>query len=211
MIGSRGLRSIGWCTLCFSLVVMGCASTTPPTDFYTLSSLARSEKRKLGTALSREITLGIGPVSLPQYLDRPQIVTRSSTHRLELAEFHRWGSQLGQDFSSVLAENLTILLPQQHMFVYPWDERISVTYQIVLKIQRFEGKLGEDILLDTHWMVFDQKSRKAILVKQSKIREPMASADYEALVSAKSQAMVTLSRQIADEIVALALRKEDKL
>ena len=207
MISLGGPRLIGWGAMISLLVIMGCASTTPPTDFYTLNSLASAEERNPSTALSPEIALGIGPVTLPQYLDRPQIVTRPSANRLELAEFHRWGSELGQDFSSVLAENLTILLPTQHTFVYPWDERIAITYQIVLNIQRLEGKLGEAILLDIHWMVFDQKSRKALLIKRSKIREPMASADYEALVSAESRALATLSRQIADEIVMLASPK----
>jgi uncharacterized lipoprotein YmbA len=186
----------------FSLVIAGCASSTPPTDFYTLSSLARVEERKPGARFSREITLGIGPVTLPQYLDRPQIVTRPSPNRLELAEFHRWGSSLGQDFSRVLAENLSIFLPAQHILAYPWDERIPINYQIALAVHRFEGKLGEYILLDIQWMVFDQMTRKVLFAKRSKIRQPMASADYEALVFAKSQALAALGRQIADEIIS---------
>ena len=190
------------------LVIIGCASKTPTTDFYTLNSLAQSEERNLGADLSRDVAIGIGPVTLPQYLDRPQIVTRPSANRLKLAEFHRWGSTLSQDFSGVLAENLMTFLPTQHLFVYPWDERIAIRYQIVLNIHRFEGKLGKDILLDLHWMVFDQKARKALFIKRSKIREPMASGDYEALVFAKSQALATLSRQIAHKLITLASPKD---
>lgn len=200
----QNVRSLGWGGMVVSLIVIGCASTTPPTEFYALSSLAQSEEHNPATESSRRLAIGIGPVTLPPYLDRPQIVTRPSANRLEIAEFHRWGSPLDQDFSQVLAENLAVLLPTQQVFVYPWDERVGITYQIVLDIHRFEGKSGKQALLDLHWMVFDQSGQKALLIKRAKISTPIVSAGYEALVTAQSQAIATLSRQIAEEIRALA-------
>lgn len=107
----------------------------------------------------------------------------------------------------MLAENLSFFLPTQQVFVYPWDERVGITYQIVLNIHRFEGNSGEQVLLDLHWMVFDQRDGKTLLIKRTKITKPIASADYEALVTAQSQAIATLSRQIADELRTLALPK----
>ena len=201
------LPSVRSIAMVFSLVPFGCVSTTPQTDFYTLTSLAQAEGHHPATESSRRIAIGIGPVALPQYLDRPQIVTRLNANRLEIAEFHRWGSPLDQDFSQVLAENLTVLLPTQQIFMYPWDERVALTYQIVLNIHRFEGKLGEQVLLDLHWIVFDQSGQKALLIKRVKISKPIVSADYEALVTAQSQAIATLSRQIADELRTLASPK----
>ena len=67
------------------LLAAGCAQT-PPSNFSTLSSL-RSDDTQGSGADPEGPTIALGPVKLPQYLDRPQIVTRSSPNRVHLAEF----------------------------------------------------------------------------------------------------------------------------
>jgi uncharacterized lipoprotein YmbA len=100
----------------------------------------------------------------------------------------------------VLAENISLLLATDRVVVYPWEIDFKPHYRIALDIRYFEGQMGENVLLDVVWRVSGQEGQKAQTVKTSLIKEPVAAADYEALVAAKSQAIAQLSRQIAQEI-----------
>ncbi|HEX5606452.1 MAG TPA: PqiC family protein, partial [Candidatus Binatia bacterium] len=69
-----------------------------------------------GNALS----LGIGPIKIPRYLDREQLVTRISQNRFAIAENDRWAEPLEENFSRVLSENLSILLQIDRVAAFPW-------------------------------------------------------------------------------------------
>ena len=64
-----------------------------------------------GTAAAQGPVIGVGPITVPKYLDRPQIVTRSGRNQLALGEFDRWAEPLQDNVLRVLAENLAFLIP----------------------------------------------------------------------------------------------------
>ena len=104
------------------------------------------------------------------------------------------------DLRQVLAENISLLLATDQVAVYPWEVDFKPDYWIALDIRYFEGQLGENVVLDVVWRVSDQASQKILATKASVINETLASADYETLVAAKSQALAQLSREIVQEI-----------
>ena len=67
----------------------GCASS-PASSFYILSPLPEAKARQ-ETLVEGGVSLGIGPVTLPDYLDRPQRVSGLGTQRIEVDEYQRWG------------------------------------------------------------------------------------------------------------------------
>jgi uncharacterized protein len=70
-----------------SLLLLSSCAHTPPTRFYDLPPLPGGETAPPASAVQRNLTIGVGPVTLPPYLDRPQIVTRASRVTLKMAEF----------------------------------------------------------------------------------------------------------------------------
>src|SRR5207245_3850273 len=78
--------------LSVSLLVLSNCANTPPTRFYVLPSLTGAETASLSSPVKPDLTVGVGPVTLPPYLDRPQIVTRASRAKLELGEFDQWAA-----------------------------------------------------------------------------------------------------------------------
>jgi uncharacterized lipoprotein YmbA len=189
--------------LASALVIGGCAGRSAPSEFYTLSALPQAEPA-LGAATKREdLAVGVGPASFPEFLDRPQIVTRSSPHRLSLDEFHRWGGSLQADFLRVLGENLSQLLGTSRIVVYPADAPFDLTHRILLAVQAYEGTLGESASLSVRWAVVEPRGSRALLVRQSTITETVSPADHEALVAAQSRALAALSREIAEAILSL--------
>lgn len=181
-------------------MVAGCRSSTPPVSFYTLTSLPMTEMESHEQSAVRGITIGIGPVQFPQFLNRPQIVTRSGPNRLTVSEFHRWGGYLDQDFLRVLAQDISILMPTNRVVEFPWEYRADPDYRIAFNVQQFDGQPGNSVLLNAVWTIKERKGTKALYAKRSIIRQPVSGNDYEALVAAHSQALAALSREIAAAI-----------
>ena len=69
------------------------------------------------------------------------------------------------------------------------------------------GMLGEDAFLDVSWSIADGADRRRPLLvsKQSTYKEPTGGGDYGAFVSAQSRNLASLSREIAEAILALSM------
>jgi len=204
MKNRASLGNMGWALLLVAFLLAACSST-PPVRFYNLNSLPSGQQENPGAILGEDITIGVGPVEFPAFLDRPQIVTRKSQNQVEIAEFHRWASSLPGDFSRVLAKNISTLLPTDQVAVYPWEDTFSPTYQIKLDVEQFDGQLGERVLLRVIWSVVGKEGAKDLVVRKSLIAEPVLTNDYEGLVAAQSNALATLSRELVEEIRKLGI------
>jgi uncharacterized lipoprotein YmbA len=190
---------MGWAFLLLVFFLAACSST-PPVAYYTLNTLPEMQQEIPAAVMDDTLAIGIGPVEFPKFLDRPQIVTRKSQNQIEVSDFHRWAGSFPGDFSRVLAKNISILLPTDRVAVYPWGEQFSPTYQIKLEVERFDGQLGEGVVLEVTWVVTDQEGTNKLLVRKSRIEEPASDETYEALVEAKSNGLATLSRTIVEEL-----------
>ncbi len=145
---------------CALLLTLGGCAGTPPSKFYMLESISGSRHRRKVQRSTNAISIGLGPVTLPDYVDRPQIVTRTSQNTVQLAEFDRWAEPLSSNVSRTLTENLTSLLPTDSVVPYPWPGSTDVTYQVVVDVYRFDGILGEKAFLDAQWSVLAKKGKK---------------------------------------------------
>jgi len=97
-----------------ALSMAGCATTPPPTYF----QLEEPADVQL-SGFDHGVAVGIGPLNLPAYLDRPHIVTRATEHRLELSEFNRWVEPLKESMLRVIAVNLSNELETTRVFALP--------------------------------------------------------------------------------------------
>ena len=180
----------------------GCASSKMA-RFYTLSPLSAPGEPSKTVPAEQGIVVAVGPVAIPDYLDRPQILTRSSPREFKLAEFERWTGSLEEDISRVLAENLSVLLSKDHVTVLRWGGDATLfpaEYRVGVDVVRFEGAIGESVTLAARWSVHREEDKKILSARESNVREPVEGQDYDALVGAMSRALATLSREIAAAI-----------
>jgi len=191
--------SLSW-TFLFVAFLLAACSSTPATQFYKLNSLPSGQQENPAALPGMDIAIGVGPVELPEFLDRPQIVTRKSQNQLEISEFNRWAASLPRDFSRVLAKNISTLLPTDRVAVYPWEDTFSPTYQVKLDVEQFDGQLGGQVFLRVIWSVLGQEGANELVVRKTLIEEPVLTNDYDGLVAAQSNALATLSREIVEEI-----------
>lgn len=180
----------------------GCAGSKSA-RFYTLSPSGAPGELPEGIPAGERIAVAIGPVAIPDYLKRPQILSRSGPRELKLAEFERWAGSLEEDISRVLVQDLSALLSRNNVTVLRWGRDATpfpVEYRVGVDVVRFEGAIGESVLLAARWSVHREEDMKVLSARESNVREPVDGQDYDALVGAMSRALATLSREIAAAI-----------
>ncbi len=183
--------------LASALLAAGCLGGNAPTRFYVLSP-----GELAAVAAPDTLTIGLGPVGLSGYLDRPQIVTRPAADKIDIGEFDQWGEPLRDGISRVLAEDLARQMPSAKISVFPWRGLEQILYQVVVDVTRFDGTAGGDLALEARWRILDPAG-KEIAVKTTRLTEPTGSPGYSATVSAMSRALARLSRDIAQALAAL--------
>jgi len=196
------LKTVTFVVIFTPLLLAGCGSSSPRVEFYTLNPLSGIQAGANTPATDQKLSIGVGPVEIPEILDRPQIVTRSGPNKLNVDEFHRWAGRMNESLAGVLAQNISLLLATDQVAVYPWQTDFKPHYRIALKIRYFEGQWGKDVLLEAVWSVSGQQSQQTNTIRESVINAgPLSTeADYEALVAAHNRAIAQLSREIVQEI-----------
>ena len=189
----------------------GClgTGTQKPTDYYLLQPL-NSAMEEQGAAAREGIVLGIGPVRVQDYLNRPQIVTRTSTSEIMLHEFHYWGEPLSTNFTVVLAQNLSALLSTDRIFIFPYrnKQNLPLQYQVIVDVIRFDGEPGVKASLLVQYCIlqFQDNGMKELVTRQPSFSKPLADDSIATLVAAMSELVADLSREIAGEIKAVSAK-----
>jgi len=137
---------------------------------------------------------------MPDYLDRPQIVTRVSENELKLDEFSRWAEPLKDSFTRALVQNLSTILNTAKVMKTTQSTGSLMSLQVGVEVVQFDGTLGGDVNLIAKWGLFQAEGKKLLLGKKSSFKESTGTATYEALVAAESRAVAALSREIAEAI-----------
>jgi uncharacterized lipoprotein YmbA len=177
------------------LLVSACAGKSAPSKFYVLSSLPQP-----ALSAPEGATIGVLPVTMPDYLDRPQVVTRVSENEINLDEFSRWAEPLKDSFTRALVQDLSTLLNTAKVIRTTVSPGIPMALQVGVEVVRFDGTLGGDVVLVVKWGLFGEGGKKLLLGKRSSFKEPTGAATYDAYVAAESRAVSALSREIAEAI-----------
>jgi uncharacterized lipoprotein YmbA len=184
----------------------GCAAKGPPPNMYLLSSEAPSRLPTFETG----VVVGLGPVAVAPYLNRNQIVTRTTASRLDLSEGHQWAEPLKDGLTRVLLVNLGVALNSNRVYALPLLKRQNLDYEVVVDILRFDGDLTREAILGARWSILEGKSQTPFETRVSVIHQPISGQGYEAFVAAQSEATAKLGRDIADAILKRIDKKHAK-
>ena len=187
-----------------ALSVAGCGTFSPrpdPSRFFTLSSLPQVEQATLKNSTRPEkMFLGIGPIKLPSYLDRQELIVRSAQNRFEVSENDRWAEPLQENFSRVLSENHALLLDTDLIVIYPWSPANRPRYHVEIEVLRLEANSERNGQLFARWSVLDGADKKVAVVKESRIIRNTKDKSTDGSVAALSEAVGDLSREIANAV-----------
>jgi len=199
---SRGAELLWVLLALLPLVVAGCG-TSQPSQFYVLRPLPESERSVPTTPDKVALAVLVGPVTLPAYLDRTQVVTLVGAHEVAADEFIRWAEPLHENFTRVLVENLSLLLNTPEVYAFGHLGSTSVDYQIIIDVTRFDTNANGGADLTAFWRVVGKDSKAPLLKKKSVFRAAAASAGITQILEAQNQTLTDFSREVATAIQAL--------
>ena len=174
------------------ITLAGCAG--PTGNFYVLTPVAPTAGASAAPAGSPR-TIGLYPVRLPAYLDRPEIVTRLDANRLHFAESQHWGEPLADGFTRILGRDLGLLLPGSRVAVFPQAVGGSAAAVITVDVAQLDGALGRDCTLVARWAVAGKAGTEPRAGTFS--RSAPAGESYGTFVAAVSQFIGELAAEIA--------------
>ncbi len=186
-----------------SLLFLSGCGTSRPANYYVLHSLQNEPSGAKMPRADSDLTVGVGPIKIPDYLDRPQMATRTTLSSLQLAEFDKWAEPLEKNVTRVLAENLSLLLSTDRVVVFPWAGSVNVMYQVTVDVSQLEYTPDGKAILVAGWSVFGNEGQKLLTMKRSRIIVPVQNTGFEAIASAQSRAVEDMSREIALTIQSL--------
>jgi len=193
------------------LTFSGCISipVSPTPRFYSLHSLSTDEATQT-QSVPAGMSIDFGPVRIPEYQNRPQIVTKNKDTTLNFSEFNRWAEHLDLAFEYAIGEDLAAMLPGATVKIHPWYPADPAKYQITVDVVRLESELEKDLFFAAQWTVIDVKTKKPLLTRRSEFRQPISPHNYHGLVETLSTACVLLSADMAKEMTSLNARTETK-
>jgi uncharacterized lipoprotein YmbA len=171
-----------------------CSSPTP--RYYTLSAPEQPAAKAL-------YSVTVGPVTVPESVDRPQLVLRTGANEVTIAEQSRWVESPRSQIPRVIAANLAQALGDAYVSAYPQGADGEADYRVTVDIQRFESTPGEAATIEALWTVSAAKGKGgAPRSGRSLAREPTQGRDFSALVAAHGRALASISRDIAEAVRA---------
>ena len=184
--------------LLFLLALLSGCVRSPATSYYILDSGQTTPALREDQPDKRP-RVQLRRVDIPAYLDRNAIVTREKDGvRLTLAEFHAWAESLAGGSQRVLSEVLTPLLLEKGILLQSLDDDVRGPLQIFIQVQRFDGTLGGDVVLDARWTLRDSDDKS--VARGSVVDREPAGASYDSMVLAQSRLLDRMGQSMAEPL-----------
>jgi len=177
--------------------MLGCASDGIDVREYVLTSRAVADPTP---ATGRALALAVGPVVLPPYLRRREIVTRVGDNEVRASDTHRWAEDLGRGLARVVAEDLAALRPDLRVSAFAWRDAGAADYRVAIEVQRFEPMPGGTVALQAYWELSRSNQASPLAARSSTLSEELSGTGGAADVDAMSRAAADLSQEIAQSL-----------
>ncbi|MDJ0809379.1 MAG: PqiC family protein [Desulfobacterales bacterium] len=189
------------------VLLSGCVNlgpgTTDSTRLFVLTPMSTNDAAPDRTGIGSQ-AIGVGPLIFPEYLNRPQVVTRRGENEVRTAAFANWAEPLQQNFRRVLSENLALLLGTDAIYNHPWRSTLKPDQRVELEIIRFDADPQGDAVLDVRWEITDARGKQLRPKSRAVFRQKVSGEGHAAIVTAMSLTLADFSRHVAAAIAALA-------
>lgn len=153
----------------FAITLAGCGSSAP-VRYYQL----QLEEGAFEHDPEDSVVLGIGPLRMPEYLSRSQIVTRGEGTEILVDDFNRWAEPVEDSIYRVLGWNVDRAMEGVIVVAFPYNNAIEYEYQVVGNIARFDADRSGRAVLLAQW---------GIVAVDGEIVVPPRRVQYEATVA----------------------------
>ena len=154
----------------FLVLLLGGCATGPSPNLYMLDVPFTSQL----AGIEKGLAVGIGPLEMPHYLDRPQIITRAGVNRLQASEAQVWAEPIEDSTSRVLVVTIARALNSNRVYRLPQRVRTTLDWRVTIDVGRFDGTIGGDVLLAARWSLYRGDDKDVSLTRVSIVEEAVA-------------------------------------
>jgi uncharacterized lipoprotein YmbA len=181
-------------------ILAACSSPQEQVRYYMLSATAHQAQAQLGSA----VVLGVGPVSVPRHLDRPEITQRTSAHRLSLRPLDHWAEPLSDTIPRVMSQNLEIALGLTRVESFPYTRSAGVTHQLTMELLAFDQAADGEVHMDVRWRLLNAEDDTLLAGRTTRLRVTPTNNSVDAIVEALSASLTALSDEVSRIILRLS-------
>ena len=175
-------------------ILIGCASA-PKEQFYTLSNGSGDR----ATLPPQDYAVSVGPVYVPDVVDRPHLVLRMAGTEVRISEQMRWAEPLKEGIARAVATHVAVALQNGRVSPRAAPASGEADYRVIVDVQDFDSALGKAATLEVMWTVRRMKDGE-VQTGRRRVQQAVANDSYDALVSAHAHALADVSRSIAEMI-----------
>ena len=176
-----------------AISLSACSTRSPNSNFYLLENELSSGER------TGNLRIGLGPVSVADYLQKPQIAIRTDSSKIIFSEFDRWASDLRGLIINAVQHDLAEELNSDNIFEYPWRKSDKVDFAVTLDIKRFDASFDESsAYLEARVKLTNAEG--ASIARSYTLTESLQGSGYDAAVSAERRLLAELATKVANLI-----------
>ncbi len=177
------------CALAASGLLTGCGGAKD--EYYRLSAAGPATVRTSGLAV------GIGPLTLPTYVDRAELVFQSGPNKFEIPAKVHWAGPLQDNFGQVLAADVGRRLHSGNVVANPAPGDTRLRYRVSVNVRQFHAVSGQEAILEADWHVETADTRQVLRHGEGVYHAPIQGDGYAPVVAAESDLVDQLASGIS--------------
>ena len=181
-------------------LLLGACGSAPKDRFYTLAP-ATLPAPAASTDAQPLADVAIGPVRVPEALDRTQMVVREGPNRVEILDQYRWAGSLRSEIARALAAGVGAQLPNTQVSVHDAQAGRNAAYRVAVDIERFDATLNDNVAVQALWTI-RQEGGKELRSGRFAATEPTGPGGYDAIAAAYARALAAMSAEVAQALRA---------
>jgi uncharacterized lipoprotein YmbA len=195
------------CALLAVLTTAACSAVLPksdPSEFYLLTTLEPAPAAAAPSAGAPSVL--VAAVVLPRYLDRRELVTRLASNQLRVEDLELWAEPLRDSVPTTIEHDLATLLGEERVARLPWTAPTPADLVLSIDLRRFEKTSRRTVELEATWKIADGRGGAVRVRRATRLSLAIGAEGTQAAVRSMSDALATLSREIATSLAPLAAR-----
>lgn len=182
-----------------SLIISGCGTNTP-SKFYVLTAAEGDLIKNTQNVQEENLSIFIGPLSIPDYLERPQIISFKSSNEIYLDEFNRWAEPLDENIMRILRENISTMIPTNKVYIHSIFRPEETSFKIPILIEDFVMYADSTLIFKAKWGLTKNDEVNFLMTKKSFYSEKITGINYDGLAGAMSKMLGKFSNEISEAI-----------
>lgn len=180
----------------FAAAVVGAGACLPSPKPVTIDYLVLASRAPAAQPGAPTATLGISRVSLPGYLDRGEVATRTGT-KITYSPTERWAEPLAESVPRLLTEDLAAALAPSQIAV---SSRSAGDLALVVDVERFERDGNGSCVLDARYSLRDVPSDRIVKTGAARYEETPSARTGDATAAALAKALARLAGDVVSGV-----------